>query len=85
MQCGLQDAIYGLEIMKINENDWAILDNGTELLSVCYSGLSLTKDGCLASGCDDQLYLCGKWALTPEQRGEIARYMVVEWTKWGNL
>lgn len=71
--------------MKINKNDWAILDNGTELLSVCYSGLSLTKDGSLASGFDDQLYLSEMKALTPEQRREIARYMVNEWSKWGNL
>ena len=74
--------------MKI-KNSWAYLDDGTEILSVQYSGLSLAPDGALCSGFDNQLYGNriddGERLLTPEERREIAKFMVDQWEKWGGM
>lgn len=70
--------------MKLDENGWLVLDDGTELASSRYSGLSLTPDGVLAVGYDDCLWTETE-ALTEEQRREIAQFMVARWKSWGGL
>lgn len=70
--------------MKKPEDNNLVFDNGKGLeLNVGYSGLSLSPDGELSSGYDDRLYGREMDMLTPEERKEIAWYMMTEWLNWG--
>jgi hypothetical protein len=63
------------------KNDWFYLDNGDELMLAEYGLPSLKNSGLLCNPAGDVLWTeTGR--LTPEQRKEIAAFMIERWQEW---